>query len=73
VRLVFFGLIVDLFVDSGFLVAAFNSRGAGQSGGRSSASAHIHMEDYESIIEHLMKEAEDHNSTVSQLYICVCL
>ena len=65
-------LMKEVFVDAGFLVAAYNSRGAGQSGGNSRASAQTQMEDYESIVERLLQYAEDARSAVDQLYICVC-
>lgn len=71
VRLIIRGLIFDLFIESGFLVAVFNSRGAGQSGGHSNASAHTQTEDYESVVERVVKQAHDANTSVSQLYICV--
>jgi predicted acyl esterase len=64
---------LELFVEAGFLVAAYNSRGAGQSGGHSTAPARTHMEDYESVIERLIKQAEEAKTTIDQLYICVCL
>jgi hypothetical protein len=61
---------VELFVEQGFIVAAFNARGAGSSGGSSTASVATQTKDYESVVEQVMKCAQDASVRISQLYIC---
>jgi hypothetical protein len=64
-------LIADVFADAGFLVAAFNCRGAGKSGGHGNTSAQTEAEDYESVLTRLMTYAENVKLPISNLYICV--
>jgi alpha-beta hydrolase superfamily lysophospholipase len=61
----------DLLSKAGFLVAAFNSRGAGRSGGHGGASAATETADYESIITRLLSYAEQASVQLEKLYICV--
>ena len=56
---------------AGFLVAAFNSRGAGRSGGHAGASATTETADYESVIARLLSYAEHASVQLGTLYICV--
>ena len=57
----------DLFSGQGFLVAAFNCRGAGRSGGRSGASAQTETEDYESVVASLISMANRASVPISKL------
>lgn len=64
-------LIADLFVEAGFLVATYNSRGAGKSGGHGNASAQTEVEDYETVLTRIMSYAEEKHLAISNVYICV--
>ena len=73
-----FGIIIavwsscaELLSKAGFLIATFNSRGAGRSGGHGGASAATGTADYESIITCLLTYAENASVRVRKLYICV--
>lgn len=65
------GLIQELLSEAGVLVATFNCRGAGRSGGHSGASAQTEVMDYESVLARLMSYAEKASVQISKLYICV--
>jgi alpha-beta hydrolase superfamily lysophospholipase len=65
-------LMGDLLSGEGFLVAAFNCRGSGRSGGHSGVSAHTETADYESVLARLMSYAENVSVPIEKLYICVC-
>jgi len=64
-------LITDVFANAGFLVATFNCRGAGKSGGHGSASAQTEAADYETVLGRVMSYAENSKVPISNLYICV--
>ena len=61
----------DLVSGAGFLVAAFNCRGAGRSGGHSGVSGQTETEDYESVVARLLSIAEEASVPVAKLYLCV--
>jgi alpha-beta hydrolase superfamily lysophospholipase len=60
-----------VFAEEGFLVATFNCRGAGRSGGHGTASAQTEVADYESVLDRLLSYAENTAISVGALYICV--
>ena len=60
-----------MFADAGFLVATFNSRGAGKSGGHVGASAQTEIEDYESVLTRLLSYSAKASVPIEKLYICV--
>jgi alpha/beta superfamily hydrolase len=60
-----------MLAEAGFLVATFNCRGAGRSGGHGNASAQTEVADYESVVDRLIAYAENAAISVSALYICV--
>lgn len=64
-------LTIDILSEEGFLVAAFNCRGAGRSGGRGGHSAQTETADYESVIARLMSYGERASVPIMALYICV--
>jgi len=62
-----------VFSSAEFLVATYNSRGAGRSGGRGGASASTDTADYESVLERLLSYAQKVSVPVNKVYICVCV
>jgi hypothetical protein len=52
------------------LVATFNARGTGRTGGRG-GSATTEVADYESVVKKLLSLAEEANCPVEKLYLCV--
>jgi len=75
------GLTLDTFTQAGILVAAFNTRGTGKSGGHNGillsgrrlmvGSAQTEVEDYESVIDRVMSYAIERSLPINNLYICV--
>jgi len=61
--------IFESFSSEGCLVAAFNARGAGKSGGHN-ASAQTETADFESVVAKLMSYAEDGSLAITKVYLC---
>ena len=62
-----------MFTSAEFLVATYNSRGAGKSGGRGGAFASTDAADYESVLECVLSHARKVSVPVHKVYICVCI